>query len=119
MIPSRIPAALRIGLILWIAAALPAWWMGRSIALGVLLGGALGLANLWALYRIVGGIAHARGARSAALGVLLAAKFLALAGLVVLCLRVGRVHPLAFVSGISIFVVALLVAHGRRTGASS
>jgi hypothetical protein len=51
--------------------------------------------------------------------VLLAAKFLALAGLVVLCLRVGRVHPLAFVFGISIFVVALLVAHGRRSGASS
>ena len=114
-----IPAALRLGLAIWICAALPAWWLGRPVALGVILGGALGLANLWALQRIVSGIAAARGARSAGLGVLLGAKFLVLAGLVVLCLRVVRVHPLAFVAGLSIFVIALLLASVRRTGAAS
>ena len=119
MTPSMIPAALRLGVVLWLAAAIPAWWLGRSVLLGVLLGGALGLANLWALHRIVGGIARARGARSAGLGVLLAAKFLALAGLVVLCLRVARVHPLAFVAGLTIFVIALLLASARRAGAAS
>jgi len=114
-----IPAALRLGSVICLCAAVPAWWLGRSVALGVLLGGAVGLANLWALYRIVGGIAKARGARSAVLGVLLAAKFLALAGLVVLCLRLARVHPLAFVAGISIFVVALLISSARRFGVAS
>ena len=114
-----ISAALRLGLVVWLCAAVPAWWLGRSVALGVMLGGAVGLGNLWALSRIVGGIASARGARSAALGVLLAAKFLALAALVVLCLRVVRVHPLAFVAGISIFVVALLLASVRRVGVAA
>jgi len=116
-----IPRALRFGLVLWLLAALPAWWMGRGVALGVVLGGALGLGNLWVLARIVGAAATARGARAALLGVLLATKFLLLAALVVACLRYVRVQPLSFVAGISIFVVALLLSGARHTfgGATS
>ena len=109
-----ISRALRFGLVLWLLAALPAWWLGRSIALGVVLGGALGLANLWALARIVGAAATARGVRAALLGFLLVTKFLVLALLIVACLRYARVHALAFVAGISIFVVALLLSGARR-----
>lgn len=116
-----IPRALRFGLVLWLLAALPAWWMGRGVALGVILGGALGLGNLWALSRIVGAAATARGARAALLGFLLVTKFLVLAALVVVCLRWARVQPLSFVAGISIFVVALFLANARRAlgGAAS
>jgi ATP synthase I subunit len=109
-----IPAALRLGLVLWLLATLPTWWLGRSVALGVLVGGGLGLANLWALARIVAAAARAKGGRSALLGLLLATKFLALAACVVASLRYLRVQPLAFCAGLSIFVVALLASGARR-----
>jgi len=115
-----IQSALRIGLVIWLAATLPAWFLGRNVALGVLLGGAIGLINLWGLARIVAAAARARGARAALMGFLLVTKFLLLAAAVIVCLRYVRVDALAFIVGISIFVLALFATGARRTlGAAS
>ena len=115
-----IRSALRIGLVIWLAATLPAWFLGRDVALGVLLGGAIGLVNLWGLARILGAAAGARGARAALLGFLLVTKFLLLAAAVIVCLRYAHVEPLAFMVGISIFVLALFASGARRNlGAAS
>ncbi|MEK6607729.1 MAG: ATP synthase subunit I [Myxococcota bacterium] len=110
-----IGGVLRAGVVLWALCALVAIPLGRAAWLGVLCGGAIGLANFYGLARIVGAVVHASGraasarptGRAAMLAALLVAKFALLVALVWASLRLVGAQPIAFLVGISIFVVAI------------
>lgn len=83
---------------------------GLSACLGVLVGGAVGLANFYGLARIVSAIQTSRRHRAGWLGVLLATKFVALAMVIwVAVVYMGLSVP-AFLVGVSICVVAIFFA---------
>ena len=99
---------LRLGFLLWLAASLAALPFGRRAWYGVLIGGALGLANFYALVRVIRTMLSASGRRAALLGVLLATKFVVLAAFLFASLRYAGASPLALFIGLSVVVVAML-----------
>ena len=109
----------RVGVVLWAALCCGALFVSQAAWLGALLGGGIGLANFWALSRVVRSMVAATASdkgdkkRGALLGVLLASKFLLLLGAIIVAVMFLPISTTWFVLGMSIFVVAILSAATR------
>ena len=96
------------------ALALPAAWLGGTVAgLGVLAGALLAVGNFLLLARRAADALHGGGASSTAWGLASAVRLLALALTFAALLTLGAIHPLALVVGLTVLPCELIV-HGLR-----
>ncbi len=81
------------------------------VTLGLALGGALATINFWALRRILQGILQggSNPRRQAVLGLLLTIKLGVLAAVIYLAVSYLPVHPIAFLAGVSVVVLAIFI----------
>ena len=99
------------------ALALPAAWLGGTVAgLGVLAGALLAVGNFLLLARRAADVLPGGGARlsSTAWGLASAFRLLAMALTCAALLTLGAIHPVALVVGLTVLPCELIV-HGLRT----
>lgn len=97
------------------ALALPAAWLaGPAAGLGVLAGALLAIGNFLVLARRTVDALHAPGASSAAWGLASALRLLVLALACAVLFRLGAIHPVALLVGLTVLPCDLIV-HGLRT----
>ena len=107
----RLHAIERLSLVIVALTTLGALAAGRgSLAAGIGAGGLLGVANFYALRRLMGAIVRARpGAARGAASLLLVLKFGILAVILYLAMTHLPLDPMGVLAGFSIVVVAIFV----------
>ena len=87
---------------------------GERLSLGVLVGGALSVANLYALRALIGALVRAKQPpRQAMLALLLVSKFVVLGAAIFVIVTYLPLNPLGVILGVSLAVLAVL-AEGFR-----
>lgn len=105
----------RLAVLLVAAAALIAYGVGRrDLAIGIAVGGALAVANFYALRQLVAGVLQSRSdGRRAGMALMLLLKFAVLAALFYLVIVVVPLDGVGLIVGVSLVVVAIIVG-GKR-----
>jgi len=104
----RIKRIEKIGLVLTVLAGIVSAFLTPSMTAGLLLGGALMVANLYILGKIVERALMPEATVSAVLVAAFFLKFAALFGLVAVLFIFFKVSPIAFAIGTSTLIVAIL-----------
>ncbi len=88
----------------------------RGIALGAAIGAGLSVVNFWAIRRVVeAGLASTSPRKRLVLISLLVAKMAALIGLVFVVIRFLPINVLAFIVGLSTFLLSIMIVSFRVT----